>query len=998
MPQLFAIQSCPILHGPVIVFDSRDVEILKNLGVSSIANENTSASSDYSLVRDVEEAKDSRKGEFSITKQLPDILPRSMQTTAAARVLKNRRRVPFQHKTCNNYTQVMKYLKSSPPALEILEGRQFVLAKPTVGPSIETAVTTKPPNVLRNKNKSLSKNARVSPPVHETIPSNDAGGIAMIKDQAKEESAKASKEGTNKKKKNDANIDKEDINMVEAESTMASQEDTAMTNDENTKANEEDTNMATEDSVNASHEGADMTEEESAKASNIDTLMAEDDSPKANKDDTSMAKEDDASNINKKDSNMAKEDGAHVNKEGSNTNKEDDANTNIAKEDDANVNKEKTSTNKEDKMDTNMANGDDGNVNKEGTSMAKEDDGNVHREVNKEGTNLAKGDDDNVNKEGTSVAKGNVGNVSKEGMGMVKADGANTNKADTNTAKEAGANTTGKKNTDETPRESDEARQVKNVGVTDDDHTSKQDEVTKTRITESVPQGKADVPQKPLPSPVNFQDAPAPIHNIAELIKIRKRVASTPKTSPIIALAATAAPPSRKRGKPPGKGSQPAKKRGRPPKHKSLPQVEQTQATGPPNLSSTVPVGIAVPAPKKRGRPPKVRPLPTSERTTALPNPSAVNLKPAKKRGRPPKVKPAVVAVPVGPVPTAAQVPSPAVAAPQAAPAVEAVAVPPPVAKKRGRPPKAKTTDTAGSPSPPPTKSGRPPTLVDTTTATAAPVPAQLSNLSTDTPSNEGTTTPTPPTIATTTNETNTTARAVGSATATDALVLSPPRKPQGNMADEPCTPGNATLSPNSTSDTSSIGELLTPVIESPITSPAGSEHFSTRNAGATWNEKFLELFRYKMQYGNCNVLAKDDDSTHKALGEWVRIQRKRKNGKSKSLKPLSMEEEAKLNAIGFNWKSATKLVWDDRYRQLVKYKMKCGNANVPLDYKKDPTLATWCATQRKRWRQKLQFEEKQNGDQSQEFTVDANGKKRRLPSPMTDEEEGKLLALGFEF
>ena len=135
------------------------------------------------------------------------------------------------------------------------------------------------------------------------------------------------------------------------------------------------------------------------------------------------------------------------------------------------------------------------------------------------------------------------------------------------------------------------------------------------------------------------------------------------------------------------------------------------------------------------------------------------------------------------------------------------------------------------------------------------------------------------------------------------------------------------------------------------------------------------------------------------------------------------MEEEAKLNAVGFDWRSARKLEWEDRYRQLVKFKMgesiNCrlqsiltfqltlipspsmpayGNATVPHDYNQDPALATWCATQRKRWRQKLAYEEKQNGDQLQEFTVDADGKKRKLSSPMTDEEEGKLLALGFEF
>jgi hypothetical protein len=40
------------------------------------------------------------------------------------------------------------------------------------------------------------------------------------------------------------------------------------------------------------------------------------------------------------------------------------------------------------------------------------------------------------------------------------------------------------------------------------------------------------------------------------------------------------------------------------------------------------------------------------------------------------------------------------------------------------------------------------------------------------------------------------------------------------------------------------------------------------------WNERFQELFRYKMQHGHCNVSAKSTDADTKKLGEWVRTQR----------------------------------------------------------------------------------------------------------------------------
>lgn len=44
-----------------------------------------------------------------------------------------------------------------------------------------------------------------------------------------------------------------------------------------------------------------------------------------------------------------------------------------------------------------------------------------------------------------------------------------------------------------------------------------------------------------------------------------------------------------------------------------------------------------------------------------------------------------------------------------------------------------------------------------------------------------------------------------------------------------------------------------------------------------------------------------------------------------------------------------------------------------------------------------MQFENLDR-DESQESMVDGKGKKHNTSSPMTDEQEGKLLALGFQF
>lgn len=49
---------------------------------------------------------------------------------------------------------------------------------------------------------------------------------------------------------------------------------------------------------------------------------------------------------------------------------------------------------------------------------------------------------------------------------------------------------------------------------------------------------------------------------------------------------------------------------------------------------------------------------------------------------------------------------------------------------------------------------------------------------------------------------------------------------------------------------------------------------FQESGASSRWDERFQELFQYKMQHGNCNVSSKSSDDDIKKLGEWVRTQR----------------------------------------------------------------------------------------------------------------------------
>ena len=84
------------------------------------------------------------------------------------------------------------------------------------------------------------------------------------------------------------------------------------------------------------------------------------------------------------------------------------------------------------------------------------------------------------------------------------------------------------------------------------------------------------------------------------------------------------------------------------------------------------------------------------------------------------------------------------------------------------------------------------------------------------------------------------------------------------------------------------------------------------------WQERFNELVLYKEKNGNCNV-----PRSQGALGRWVNKQRtKYKKGK------LSRECTSQLEGEGFNW--SKEKPWKERFDELVAYKERNGNCNVP--------------------------------------------------------------------
>ena len=141
----------------------------------------------------------------------------------------------------------------------------------------------------------------------------------------------------------------------------------------------------------------------------------------------------------------------------------------------------------------------------------------------------------------------------------------------------------------------------------------------------------------------------------------------------------------------------------------------------------------------------------------------------------------------------------------------------------------------------------------------------------------------------------------------------------------------------------------------------------------AAWAARFAELVAYKEEHGDCNVPC--DFKGNKQLGTWVDTQRAHyqqlKKGKKSS---ITNERIAKLNEIGFVW-DAYEAAWTARFAELVAYKAKHGDCNVPKN-EENKELGTWVNKQRA------------------EYRLLMNGKS----STMTGERIAKLDEIGFKW
>ncbi|KAL3933402.1 MAG: hypothetical protein SGBAC_010415 [Bacillariaceae sp.] len=121
------------------------------------------------------------------------------------------------------------------------------------------------------------------------------------------------------------------------------------------------------------------------------------------------------------------------------------------------------------------------------------------------------------------------------------------------------------------------------------------------------------------------------------------------------------------------------------------------------------------------------------------------------------------------------------------------------------------------------------------------------------------------------------------------------------------------------------------------------------------WDQQYQDLLIFKEKHGHCHVQHTYQENP--ALARWAKRQRyqyKRKLEQKQS--SMSDARQQKLEDVGFVWDLQT-MVWQERYNELVEYKKKYGNCNVPSRFQENPPLGMWVKSQRRQYKLNLSHE-----------------------------------------
>ena len=114
------------------------------------------------------------------------------------------------------------------------------------------------------------------------------------------------------------------------------------------------------------------------------------------------------------------------------------------------------------------------------------------------------------------------------------------------------------------------------------------------------------------------------------------------------------------------------------------------------------------------------------------------------------------------------------------------------------------------------------------------------------------------------------------------------------------------------------------------------------QNKHVEWNARFKELLDYRSEHGDCDVPV-----LRGKLGQWVSSQRRAYTAGS-----LAQDRIDRLSSIGFKWamkEGGPTVPWETRFDELVQYKAKHGDCDVPT---KQGKLGCWVCTQRGAYRE----------------------------------------------
>ena len=122
-------------------------------------------------------------------------------------------------------------------------------------------------------------------------------------------------------------------------------------------------------------------------------------------------------------------------------------------------------------------------------------------------------------------------------------------------------------------------------------------------------------------------------------------------------------------------------------------------------------------------------------------------------------------------------------------------------------------------------------------------------------------------------------------------------------------------------------------------------------------DEHQLEMLKeYHRIHGDFNVPKKYP--INQALSSWLYYQ--------KTLKRTDKLEDEKIEALEeiefkFPKPLENKKSWDERFEELLEYKGKHGNCQVPVRFKENQQLATWVRTQRRYYKEGTIAEDKKS-------------------------------------